>query len=184
MVESIIKKRIIYILIVLTTSINIYIYFSEIHTSILPKFISASYKDNIKIDCKTEELSWFVPKGVLIHVFYNLITNSIYWIDKRRKYALSDKYYNHEGDDIITIDSPDPNVIVVYDTGTGVMKGMEDILFQPLESGKENNIGRGMGLYIVQQLLRSFSADIWLDSERNQYGNKFKFRIELHIGDN
>ena len=50
MVESIIKKRIIYILIVLTTSINIYIYFSEIHTSILPKFISASYKDNIKID--------------------------------------------------------------------------------------------------------------------------------------
>ena len=44
------KKRIIYILIVLTTCINVYIYFSEIHTSILPKFISASYKDNIKID--------------------------------------------------------------------------------------------------------------------------------------
>lgn len=141
-------------------------------------------KDNIKIECKTGELSWFVPKGVLIHVFYNLITNSLYWIDKRRKYALSDEHYTHSGDDIITIESPEPNVIVVYDTGTGVMKGMEDILFQPLESGKDSNTGRGMGLYIVQQLLRSFSADIWLDSERNQYGNKYKFTIELDMGDN
>ena len=43
-------------------------------------------KDNdINIVCKTEGLSWFVPKGVLIHVFYNLFNNSIYWIDKRRK---------------------------------------------------------------------------------------------------
>ena len=50
MVESLIKKRIIYILIAFTTTVNIYIYISEIHTSILPKFISASYKDNIKLD--------------------------------------------------------------------------------------------------------------------------------------
>ena len=50
MVESLFKKRIIYILIAFTTIVNIYIYISEIHTSILPKFISASYKDNIKLD--------------------------------------------------------------------------------------------------------------------------------------
>ena len=61
------------------------------------------------------------------------------------------------------------------------MKNMEDILFQPLESGKPNNEGRGMGLYIVQQLLRSFSADIQLLDERNKYGNRYKFLIMLNV---
>ena len=58
---------------------------------------------------------------------------------------------------------------------------MEDILLQPLESGKPNREGRGMGLYIVQQLMRSFSADIQLLDERNKYGNKFKFLLILNI---
>lgn len=132
----------------------------------------------------TEDLTWFVPKGVLVHVFYNLISNSIYWIDRRRKYSGSDDYYKHSGKDKIIIESEDPNEIMVYDTGTGVLKVMEDILFQPLESGKENHTGRGMGLYIVQQLLRSFSADIELTDERNAYGNKYKFRITLNTQEN
>ena len=50
MVESFIRKRIVYIMILFTTSVNIYIYVSEIQRGILPKFISASYKDNLKLD--------------------------------------------------------------------------------------------------------------------------------------
>lgn len=57
---------------------------------------------------------------------------------------------------------------------------MEDILFQPLESGKPNREGRGMGLYIVQQLLRSFSAEIQLMDERNIYNNRYKFLISVN----
>lgn len=140
-------------------------------------------KADIEIDCSTGDLAWFVPKGVLIHVFYNLITNSIYWIDRRRKYEISDQFYKHEGKDRIVIESDDPNEIIFYDTGTGVIKPMEDVLFQPLESGKSNNTGRGMGLYIVQQLLRSFSADIELDDCRNIYGNRFRFIITLKTED-
>ena len=141
-------------------------------------------KEEIDVTCMTEDLTWFVPKGVLVHVFYNLISNSIYWIDRRRKYSGSDDYYKHSGKDKIIIESEDPNEIMVYDTGTGVLKVMEDILFQPLESGKENHTGRGMGLYIVQQLLRSFSADIELTDERNAYGNKYKFCITLNTQEN
>ena len=137
-------------------------------------------KEDIEIICMTQDLSWFVPKGVLLHVFYNLISNSVYWIDRRRKYSISDKYYDYQGKDNIVIKSEGSNEIIVYDTGTGVLKPMEDILFQPLESGKENHTGRGMGLYIVQQLLRSFSADIELTDERNKYGNRYKFRIMLN----
>lgn len=141
-------------------------------------------KEEIEVICTTEDLTWFVPKGVLLHVFYNLVSNSVYWIDRRRKYSISDQYYNHQGKDYIIIESKDQNEIIVYDTGTGVLKPMEDVLFQPLESGKENHTGRGMGLYIVQQLLRSFSADIELMDERNEYGNRYKFRITLNTQEN
>ena len=50
MAEGIMSKKVIIFLILFTTWINVYIYIGEIHTSILPKFIAASYKDNLKID--------------------------------------------------------------------------------------------------------------------------------------
>lgn len=138
-------------------------------------------EEKIQIECKTNDLEWFVPKGVLIHVFYNLFTNAAYWIDRRRKYALDDISYGSDENDKIVVEYISDEEIIVYDTGTGVIKSMEDILFQPLESGKPNREGRGMGLYIVQQLMRSFSADIQLLDERNKYGNKFKFLLILNI---
>ena len=138
-------------------------------------------EEKIRIECETNDLEWFVPKGVLIHVFYNLFTNAAYWIDRRRKYALDDISYGSDENDKIVVGYISDEEIVVYDTGTGVIKSMEDILFQPLESGKPNREGRGMGLYIVQQLMRSFSADIQLLDERNKYGNKFKFLLILNI---
>lgn len=141
-------------------------------------------EENIEIDCTTCDLTWFVPKGVLVHVFYNLLTNSAYWIDRRRKYAQDDEGYNADEPDKVVVERLNEDEIIVYDTGTGVMNNMEDVLFQPLESGKPNHEGRGMGLYIVQQLLRSFSADIQLLDERNQYNNKYKFLISVNNGEN
>ncbi len=138
-------------------------------------------EEKIFIECETGDVEWLVPKGVLIHVFYNLFINAVYWIDRRRKYALDDENYEVEKNDKIVVENINDEEIVVYDTGTGVVKSMEDILFQPLESGKPNREGRGMGLYIVQQLMRSFSADIQLMDERNKYGNKYKFLLSLNV---
>lgn len=138
-------------------------------------------EEKIQIECKGIDVEWFVPKGVLIHVFYNLFTNAAYWIDRRRKYALDDINYVSDESDKIVVEYISDEEIVIYDTGTGVVKNMEDVLFQPLESGKPNREGRGMGLYIVQQLMRSFAADIQLMDERNKYGNKYKFLLVLNV---
>ena len=134
-------------------------------------------KSNISIVCQTEDLSWFVPKGVLLHVFYNLINNSLYWIDVRRKRAQSDPYYASKKDDEILIEEYGIDGIIVSDTGTGVSQNMEDILFEPLQSGKPFSEGRGMGLYIVRKLLNSFGGEIELMEDRNQYGNRYKFLL-------
>ena len=132
---------------------------------------------DISIDCVDEDLTWVVPKGVLLHVFYNLINNSLYWIDIRRKRAQSDPFYSFEGTDFIRIEEYGIDGIIVSDSGTGVSQNMEDILFDPLQSGKPFCEGRGMGLYIVKKLLNSFGGNIELMDERNKYGNRYKFLI-------
>lgn len=60
----------------------------------------------------------------------------------------------------------------------GVLKRMEYILFEALQSGKTND-GRGMGLYIVKKLLKSFNADITLLEERNEWENRYIFSITV-----
>lgn len=154
----------------------------EVVRNIEENLVKTIRNNDIQIVCRTEELVWFVPKGVLIHVFYNLFNNSIYWIDKRRKFAEADHVYKYSGKDQIIVELYG-NGVVVYDTGTGVLRTMEDILFEPLESGKPNHEGRGMGLYIVKKILNSFNAGIELLAERNVYGNRYKFLICMADGE-
>ena len=50
MVESRIHKKIVIIFVIITSWSNVLIYIGEIHNGILPKFISASYKENLKME--------------------------------------------------------------------------------------------------------------------------------------
>lgn len=150
----------------------------EVIDSIRDKLLKELDKKNIIIRTVNLRHMWYMPKGVLLHVLYNLFTNSIYWIDIRKKRALTEKMYNFEEKDEIVIEQPASDNIIVYDTGTGVLKRMEYVLFDSLQSGKEND-GRGMGLYIVKKLLNSFHADIELLEDRNKYGNRYKFSITV-----
>lgn len=125
-----------------------------------------------------EEVQWFLPKGVLLHVLYNLVINAIYWISERQKRAINDKIYEYSKKDEIVVESVGRDCIRVSDTGMGIKHEMEEILFEPLQSGK-GPMGRGMGLYIVKQLLRSFNGSIELLTERNEYGNRFIFEITV-----
>lgn len=149
----------------------------DVILNIRKNLLTTVQKEKIEIMCNTHDLTWFVPKGVLLHIFYNLINNSLYWIDVRRKRAQSDSSYTYSGMDTIVIEEYGVDGIVVYDTGTGVSKSMEDILFEPLQSGKPLSEGRGMGLYIVRKLLNSFGGEIELLDERNEYGNRYKFLL-------
>jgi signal transduction histidine kinase len=151
----------------------------NIHETILKVYnnISKFYPlKNIDINIDFQEMIWSLPQGVMLHVFYNMFTNSFYWIDQRRKFATSDKKYFNSEKDIISI-YPHGDGIIVQDTGLGVIKHMEDLLFEPLQSGKPLREGRGMGLYIVKKLLQSFGGSIELLAVRNPYGNRYKFLI-------
>lgn len=142
--------------------------------------LAKKLKDSkIKVICTTHDQKWFVPRGVLLHVFYNLFTNSAYWIDKRKRWAVSDSHYQigDGSNEFIKVEPAGKDAFVVSDSGTGVITAMEDVLFEALQSGKSYSERRGMGLYIVKQLLNSFGADIELLPERNAYSNRYKFLI-------
>jgi signal transduction histidine kinase len=149
----------------------------ELAGQVYDNLMKASKSSKIDLVCETNDLSWFVPKGVLVHVFYNLFSNSRYWIDIRRKRAEKDSAYAYSGDDQIIVEPLGIDGLVVSDTGTGVAPNMQDILFEPLQSGKPYNEGRGMGLYIVKKLMNSFNGDIILLPDLNEFGNSYKFLL-------
>ncbi len=150
----------------------------EIAENIKKRLTNDLKKQKIDIVCSDTNINWYLPKGVLLHVLYNLINNAKYWIDFRRKRAVSDREFESSNSDYILIESEGIDAIVVSDTGTGVKSDMENILFEPLQSGKGPD-GRGMGLYIVKKLLMSFGAKIDLLEDRNIYGNRYKFMITV-----
>lgn len=123
------------------------------------------------------EYKWYVPKGTLTHVFYNLIDNSLHWISERQKRSAYDQSFKIEGRDFIRIEKIDASTVHYYDSGTGVQDDFQYTLFHPFKSGKKN--GRGMGLYIVKNLLECFGGSIELLPDLNIHGNRFIFSISI-----
>ena len=128
-----------------------------------------------------ENYQWYVPKGTLIHVFYNLISNSLHWIGERQKRAAYDEKFKAAGKDFIKVEKIDSNTIYYSDSGTGVIKDLQYSLFHPFATGKEN--GRGMGMYIVKNLLESFGGSIELLPDLNDFGNRYIFSISSNLGE-
>lgn len=111
-----------------------------------------------------------INRGMLNQVFDNLFSNSEYWLDYSvQRGLIKNKNYS--------ISVPERGIIVVWDNGIGISPDLETRLFDPFETKKEN--GRGLGLYIVAGNLKYSSSRIRLLNERNQFGNLFKFEIDV-----
>lgn len=141
------------------------------------RFNKTLSKNNIIMDFENTNIELSVPRGSLVHIFYNLIDNSIHWIKERQRREQYDKIYDRKDSDKITITKINNYTIRYFDSGTGVLNQYQHILFNPLISGKNN--GRGMGLYIIRNFLESFGANIALLEDRNDYGNRFIFEINF-----
>ena len=111
-----------------------------------------------------------INRGMLNQVFDNLFSNSEYWLDYSVQHGLIDnKQYN--------ISTTERGIIIIWDNGIGISSDIETRLFDPFETKKKN--GRGLGLYITAGNLRYSSSRIRLLNERNQFGNLFKFEIDV-----
>ena len=110
-------------------------------------------------------------KGKLTQVFDNLVLNSEYWLREAIRAGLIKK-----GEITIVVDAP---VVRVMDNGRGVEESLEESLFEPFVTTKRSGEGRGLGLFVVHQLLDSESCGILLLSARNSRGRRYVFEIDL-----
>ena len=118
-----------------------------------------------------DDFSIAINRGKLIQIIDNLVNNSEYWLAKRKEEDA--KFYPR-----ITIKVESP-WLYISDNGFGIAPAIETQLFEPFVTTKTKGEGRGLGLFIIQQLLDSLGCTISLDSSRNQHKRKYIFCINL-----
>ena len=101
--------------------------------------------------------------GKFSQVIDNLALNSEYWL--RRSLA-----QGQISSGVISVSISDP-VIVVSDNGPGIPGDLAGSVFDPFVTSKPAGEGRGLGLFVVNQLLDSEGASISLSARVNGRGN-------------
>ncbi|PWW30919.1 sensor histidine kinase [Chryseobacterium sp. AG844] len=112
-----------------------------------------------------------VNRGKLIQIIDNLLNNSEFWLIEK-------KLDNPDFNPVINVKIEKP-WIYISDNGNGVTPAIENQIFEPFVTTKSKGRGRGLGLFIVQQLLDSSGCTIALEPEKNELKRKYIFAINL-----
>lgn len=110
-----------------------------------------------------------VNRGKLTQVFDNLLYNSEYWLREDIRLEMLS-----QGQVTIELDSPR---VSFRDNGRGIDPAVENAIFDAFVSTKRN--GRGLGLFIVRELLAGDDGAIRLLPERNKHGRRYIFEIDF-----
>ncbi|MCF6132741.1 ATP-binding protein [Flavobacterium wongokense] len=104
---------------------------------------------------KSSDLVIHTNKGLILQILINLIDNAIYWVNKNE--TNSKKI-------TIAIDASKKS-FTVADNGPGVREDVTDAIFSEFFSMKTD--GRGLGLYIVKEILFRINGEIFINN-RNE----------------
>jgi C4-dicarboxylate-specific signal transduction histidine kinase len=110
-----------------------------------------------------------VNRGKLTQIFDNLILNSQYWLRESIR-----RGKKPPGRMAIELRAP---LVMFSDNGRGIDPAVAGTLFEPFVTTREG--GRGLGLFIVRELLDSEGSTIRLSRSRNSAGRPFEFELNL-----
>jgi signal transduction histidine kinase len=111
-----------------------------------------------------------INQSRLLQVLDNLVRNSVYWLRRTAPESVARKI-------VVEIDE---RGFVLSDTGLGVDPHVEEALFEMFITTKpEGDPGQGLGLFIISELLALDACTISLAPERNAFGHRFKFDVDL-----
>ena len=139
---------------------------NEIATHFNTRWDDLGYNINMAVTVK-DDFTISINPGRLTQVLDNLILNSEYWIRSQQT--------AEPGRVTIMVDRPS---LVVSDNGPGIDPSLEGLIFDPFVSGKRRN-GRGLGLFVIRQLLEPEGATVELSPERSSDGRRRDFVIEF-----
>jgi len=144
---------------------------SEVVGSAL-RFLSNELKDKVNLEQKLpEHQTVHANKNKLIHVFVNLIQNSLD--------ALQSKPFNNGERPTIWIEGqvkPGASCLIVRDNGPGITTEHLDKIFDPFFTTKEVGEGMGLGLSICYRIMQESAGRI---AVRTEAGKFCEFTLEF-----
>ncbi|MDQ1591089.1 MAG: hypothetical protein QOG71_1716 [Pyrinomonadaceae bacterium] len=147
---------------------------TNLFKEILDYFHSRFEKRDIEARLKITNANGFVldiNKGKLVQIIDNLFLNSEYWLREDIRLGR----INHG---VITIELARP-FVRISDNGRGIESTVETSLFEPFVTTKRKGKGRGLGLFIVRQLLDSEGCAISLLPKRNANNRQYVFELNF-----
>ena len=91
--------------------------------------------------------------GLILQVLINLLDNAIYWVNRNESKKLEITFQINTND----------NTLTIADNGPGIREDVEPLIFNEFFSLKSD--GRGLGLYIVKEILLRINAEIFIIQE-------------------
>lgn len=118
-----------------------------------------------------EDFTLLINRGKLVQVIDNLVLNSEYWLREDLRTGRIAK-------GVITIEGVKP-YLRISDNGRGVDPSVEASLFEPFVTTKGRGEGRGLGLFVVRQLLDAEGCFIDILPRRNSNGRLYIFQLDF-----
>ncbi len=126
------------------------------------QFLRHKIKYKIVDDSSIEDWNVKVVPGMLIQILENLISNSVYWI--KQKQILETDYKP----EIIVQVNRKNNSILYSDNGPGIPSDRREDIFRPFFSTKPPGVGKGLGLYISQEIAKYNKATLTLKADSSK----------------
>ncbi|MFG8336130.1 ATP-binding protein [Pseudomonas aeruginosa] len=123
------------------------------------------------IEFGSSDFSVKTNRGRLTQVVDNIVLNAEYWLKEAQAREV-------DFEPRLTIAYASPR-LRIWDNAGGVDQAVEESLFEPFITLKPKNEGRGLGLFISAQILESMGCAISLLGERNEYGRRYIFELDL-----
>ncbi len=104
---------------------------------------------------------------LLSHVLRNLIQNAL----------IHNEGFPELRIEVEQEDREDSTLFVIRDNGAGIPKKARERIFQPFKTGPNtSNAGLGLGLSIVEKIVRQFGGEIWIEDSSGP-GAEFRFSL-------
>ncbi|MEZ4370545.1 MAG: sensor histidine kinase [Polyangiaceae bacterium] len=108
-------------------------------------------------------------RGKFTQIFDNLILNSEHWLRQDLRQGRIER-----GEILIEVQTP---YLWLSDNGRGIEQRVEGSLFEPFVTARRG--GRGLGLFLVREFLKSEGCDIDVYPDRNASGRLYCFEMDL-----
>lgn len=112
-----------------------------------------------------EDVTFMTDKGMLVQLFWQILDNAAQYTEEGGRITFQ-AYTKKRTKENVT------NCFIIQDNGIGMSSQFQEYLFQPFmrEQNRlsESIEGTGLGMYIVQQIVKLMDGDIQVESKENE----------------